>query len=76
MIEQMRASVTLPPQTPAGAQFLVGQDERGRWLALDTRRLGGGVFRTRSDAIHFAAFETGHRPGGFALATTPLTLPF
>lgn len=67
------------PQTPAepvSSRFLVGQDEEGHWLAVETRRLGGGLFRSRADAVHFASFETGHRPDAVEFATAPLRLLF
>ncbi len=61
---------------PSAAHFVVGQDEQGHWLALDTARPCGGLFKSRADAIHFASFETGHRPDGVEFATAPLRLLF
>ena len=39
----------------------VGQDDRGRWIALEIHGLGGGLFRTRKAAEDYAAFETAQR---------------
>lgn len=56
--------------------FIVGQDPHGCWLAIETHNLGGGLFKTKQDALHFVDFETGRRPGAVELATTPLQLKF
>lgn len=69
--------VDKPPASPAaGFHFIVGQDQTGRWIALETHNLAGGLFKSRQDALHFADFETGHRPGAVEFATTPLQLRF
>lgn len=68
-----------PPAAPSagsGMHFIVGQDPQGRWLAIETHALGGGLFKTRRDALRFVDFETGHRPGAVEIATTPLLLTF
>jgi hypothetical protein len=41
--------------------FVVAQNERGQWVARESRGLIEGVFLTRRDAIRFALFETGSR---------------
>ncbi len=56
--------------------FVVGQDARGYWLAIETHNLGGGIFKSRADALHFVDFETGHRPGAIELSAEPLQLRF
>ena len=61
---------------PPDPQFIVGQDQQGRWLAVETRHLGGGLFKSRQDALRYADFETGHRPGAVELAKVPLRLSF
>jgi hypothetical protein len=60
----------------AQPHFIVGQDPHGWWLAIETHNLGGGLFKSRQDALHFVGFETDHRPGAFELATKPLELTF
>ncbi|MCW6512229.1 hypothetical protein [Lichenifustis flavocetrariae] len=62
--------------TRAEPRFVVGQDASGCWLAIETRNLGGGIFKSREDALHFVDFETGHRPGSIELSTEPLKLMF
>ena len=60
----------------AEPHFVVGQDARGCWLAIETHDLGGGIFKSREDALHFVDFETAHRPGAIELSTEPLQLRF
>ncbi|GJE60082.1 hypothetical protein MPOCJGCO_2192 [Methylobacterium trifolii] len=50
-------------EAPAGgaARFIVGQDHAGRWVAVEVHGRAGGLFRSRDAAVHFAAYETGHR---------------
>lgn len=54
--------------------FLIGRDLDGRWVALETHGLGGGLFRTREAAEHYAAFETARRPGAIRFVQSPLRL--
>lgn len=56
--------------------FIVGQDPHGWWLAVETHDRGGGLFKSRADALHFVEAETGHRPGACEIATAPLQLKF
>ena len=67
-----------PPAKPKCAEphFVVGQDARGCWLAIETHNLGGGIFKSREDALRFVDFETGHRPGAIELSTERLQLRF
>ncbi len=58
------------------AHFVVGQDPRGQWLAIETHHLGGGLFKSRQHALRFVGFETDHRPGAVEIATRPLQLTF
>lgn len=56
------------PVSPARAvlleenRFVVGQDSMGRWVAVEVHGRGGGLFRDRQSALHYAAAETGRRP--------------
>ena len=52
-------SASPPAQEP---RFIVGQDGRGRWIAVETHGLAGGIFRSCKDAIHYAEGETQRRP--------------
>ncbi len=56
--------------------FVVGQDDHGCWLAVETHNLGGGLFKSRQDALHYADFETGHRPGAIEMSPGLLQLRF
>jgi hypothetical protein len=70
-----KANDTVVPIGLTGAHhFLVGQDREGHWLAVETHGLGGGIFRTCRDALHYAAAETGRRPDAVRLADTTLAL--
>jgi hypothetical protein len=43
------------------ARFVVGQDPRGHWIAVEIHGRGGGLFRDRQAAFHYAESETGGR---------------
>jgi hypothetical protein len=49
--------------------FIIGQDQQGHWIAVETHGLAGGIFRSCKDAIHYAADETRSRPDAVALST-------
>ena len=61
-----------PPQPIPS--FVVGRDQEGHWLAVETHGRGGGLFASRLAAERFAAFETAHRAGAIRLATDPIQL--
>ena len=63
-------------QAPVESHFIIGQDVTGQWLALETRRLGGGLFKSCQSAIRFVELETGHRAGAYEFSPTPLSLTF
>ena len=58
----------------SGLQFVVGQDETGHWVAVETSGRGGGIFVNRQAALNYAAFEAGRRPGAVRCSTEPLAL--
>ncbi len=70
------SQVTTTAAAAVQTHFIVGQDPQGLWLALETHNLGGGLFKSLHDALHFADAETGHRPGSVELASEPLQLRF
>ncbi len=72
-LEDQPPSSKIPCAEP---HFVVGQDRFGCWLAIETHNLGGGIFKSREDALHYVDFETGHRPGAIELSTEPLQLRF
>jgi hypothetical protein len=57
-----------------GLQFVVGQDETGRWIAVESSGRGGGIFVNRQAALNYAAFEAGRRPDAVRCSTEPLAL--
>ena len=54
--------------------FLVGQDLEGHWLAVETHGLGGGIFRSRDTALHYARDECHGRPGAVRFVDQPIAL--
>ncbi len=58
----------------ATVSFLVGRDGEGHWLAVETHGLGGGLFRTRDTALHYARDESGRRPGAVRVVEEPIRL--
>lgn len=47
----------LPPGERVLREFTVCRDRHGRWVAVETHGLLGGVFATRKDAMRFALSE-------------------
>lgn len=64
------------PADPSDAvsSYVVGQNARGNWVAVETHGLAGGIFVSRDAALHYAEFETDHRPGAVHLASRSLDL--
>jgi len=54
--------------------LFVGQDRCGRWVVRDRRGLCGGLFATRTAAIHFAMFERPPTPQSVMMAPDGLEL--
>ena len=54
--------------------FIVGQDPQGQWVAMEVHGLGGGLFRTRHDALHYATDITDHRPDAVVISTDRVEL--
>lgn len=52
--------------------YLVGQDRAGRWLAMEERGRGGGMFSSREAAIRFAGSETDWREGAVSEPGRPI----
>ena len=60
----------------SGSSFVIGRDSRGRWTALATGGLSGGVFKDKDAAIRFAQAEAGRAPGAVHFTSSPVELPF
>ncbi|MCJ7997352.1 hypothetical protein J5N58_22450 [Rhizobium cremeum] len=58
----------------SGVRFTVGRDAQGRWVVADRDGLVGGVFIDRASAVHFAMFESDHRPGAVWCVPDHVTL--
>lgn len=50
-------------------QFVVGQDARGTWVAVETHGLGSGLFCSQKEAIHYAALTAKRGPGHVCLTS-------
>ncbi|CAN7620839.1 hypothetical protein LJR009_005544 [Bosea sp. LjRoot9] len=56
------------------SSFVVGLDDTGHWVAVETHGRGGGIFTDRKTALRYAEFETGHRANAVRFSRTPLQL--
>ncbi|MBX9932609.1 MAG: hypothetical protein K2Y56_13890 [Methylobacterium sp.] len=63
-------SLSIEPPSPPTREscFIVGQDGSGRWIAVETHGLAGGIFRSCKDAIQYATGETRRRPDAVVLS--------
>jgi hypothetical protein len=61
------------PEIPP-PRFVIGQDEHGHWVALDSEGREGGLFASRDAALKFVAQATGGRRPVAAHAAKPLSL--
>lgn len=66
----MHAETSLRIEIPA--EYVVGRDPDGAWVAVEVHGRAGGFFRTEDAAIHFAALETNRRPNAVRVAREPL----
>jgi hypothetical protein len=56
----------------ARPHFKIGRDREGHWIAVETHGRGGGYFRSRDDALHYARAEAG--AGAVTVCARPLAL--
>jgi hypothetical protein len=66
-----------PPETfrkASRSRFIVGQDDQGHWIAMDSRGREGGFFASREAALKYVAAETGRRRGAALFSSKPLAL--
>ncbi len=47
--------------------FMIGQDDRGRWVVQDQTGLRGGLFVNRDAALRYVRTENGDRPQAVVL---------
>lgn len=65
-----------PLSESSGPSFLVGQNGRGQWLAVESHGSGGGLFASRDAAMRYASKECGRRPQAVRLADGVIELRF
>jgi hypothetical protein len=58
----------------SSSHFIVGQDDRGHWVAMDFRGREGGFFASREAALKYVAANTGRRSGEARFSAQPLAL--
>jgi hypothetical protein len=66
-----------PPQPfrkNAPSRFIIGQDDQGHWVAMDSQGREGGFFVSREAALKYVAAETGRRRGAALFSNKPLAL--
>ena len=63
-----------PAASPAAQHFAIGRDRAGFWIAVETHGRGGGYFRSRDDALHYARFAAGRDPGAVTFVEGTLEL--
>jgi hypothetical protein len=66
-----------PPQPfreNSPSRFIIGQDEQGHWVAMDSQGREGGFFVSREAALKYVAAETGRRRGAALFSAKPLAL--
>lgn len=68
------AAIVSEAVKPPSTRFVVGQDPHGHWIAMEIHGLGGGLFRTRHDALHYATDLTDRRPDGVVISTDRVEL--
>ncbi|MEI5667685.1 hypothetical protein WBO78_25785 [Bosea sp. CCNWLW174] len=54
--------------------FKIGRDREGHWIAVETHGRGGGYFRSRDDALHYARAEAGADAVSFSARPLALRL--
>ncbi len=52
--------------------YMVGQDRAGRWLAMEAKGRGGGMFSSREAAMRFAGSQTAWRDGAVSEPGRPM----
>jgi hypothetical protein len=62
------------PQIREQPTFLIGQDDEGHWVAVETHGRGGGLFASCEAAARYAAFETSRRPDAVRIVPGPIEL--
>ncbi len=56
----------------SASRFLIGQDDQGHWVAMESKGREGGLFASREAALKYVAAETGRAAAVFS--AKPLAL--
>jgi hypothetical protein len=59
---QHAEQVSEPPSSLRPPIFMIGQDNRGNWVAQEKSGARGGLFTNRAAALKFVKFENGIQP--------------
>jgi hypothetical protein len=63
-----------PPSWLRPPIFMIGQDERGNWVAQDLKGTCGGLFVSRDAAMRYVRSENGNLPPAIVLVSGILEL--
>ena len=69
-----QAKQTEPPSLFRPPLFMIGQDDRGNWVAQDLNGICGGLFVNREAAMRYVRSENGHRPQAVVMVSGVLEL--
>lgn len=70
----MTAKHSEPPSWTRLPLFMIGQDDRGHWVAQDLTGVCGGLFVTREAALRYVRDETRHQPQAVVMVSGVLDL--
>jgi hypothetical protein len=65
---------TEPPSLFRPPLFMIGQNDRGNWVAQDLNGICGGLFVSREAAMRYVRSENGHRPQAVVMVSGVLEL--
>jgi hypothetical protein len=63
-----------PPGWLRPPLFMIGQDDRGHWVAQDLKGRCGGLFVNREAALRYVRSQNGHRPQAVVMVSGVLEL--
>ena len=69
-----QAKQTEPPSLFRPPLFMIGQNDRGNWVAQDLNGICGGLFVNREAAMRYVRSENGHRPQAVVMVSGVLEL--
>ena len=74
MSAALRISEPQDLRKPPAPRFVIGQDDQGHWVAMDTAGREGGLFASREAALKYVAAATGRPRPTAVFSAKPLEL--